>query len=794
MWLGHDVRFAARSLCRRPMFTLAAVVTLGLGIGANTAVFSVVHGVMWRPLPYESPHELVALWPDRAFSTRELVFLRENARTLAGVATVASWSMALTDVPEPTQLRGARTSANVFTLLGVPPALGRTFVDEDVAEGARPVVILSHDTWVSRFGSDENLVGRSLTIDGRVHEVVGVMPQGFEIFDPTREVWVPLVEDPTRWEYTGNVSAAFGRLAPGATLAAAGQEFQQLIGRMREELGYPDDFGPGASLEGLKEYLVGGYQVMFVVLLGAVGIILLIAGSNLSNLLLTKAVDRRQEMAMRAALGATRARLLQVVLAESGLLTVAGALVALGLAFGGIGLLKQLVPAATPRAATIAVDGAVLLACSGFAFGTGLLFSIAPAVLMTRLNLQHEVGGARSDAAIPGGSRLRQGFVVVQIALAVMLVVGAGVMIRSVAELASVRPGFEYDYVLTLRLFPVGPSYDTPVEYRRFYVDLIKQIEAIPGVLSAGAVQHLPLSGIGWGTPVEALGQPVPEGRSAPISGWRIVTGSYFETMGIKLLEGRVFAEQDDASSVPVAVVNQTFARRFWPDESAIGRRFKHGRDSETWVTVVGVVEDVNHDGLDQRPGLELYRPHAQSTMPGLMLAVRTSGDPAGMGRLVASEVWAMDPNVPVSHVMPLADVVAASYSNPRLLRTLLTVFAVVALSLGAIGVYGVTSFAVSRRTGEIGVRMALGASHRRVRLEVLRVGVGNTLIGTTLGLAGALGLSRFLEGLLFEISANDPATFAGVAVVIIVVAVLASYLPARRASNIDPAEALRSA
>jgi putative ABC transport system permease protein len=533
---------------------------------------------------------------------------------------------------------------------------------------------------------------------------------------------------------------------------------------------------------------------MFMVLLGAVGFILLIAGANLSNLMLTKAMDRRQEMAMRTALGATRARLLQVVLTESALLSFSGALVGLALAVGGVMAIKQLVPAATPRAMAIAVDGPVLLACLAFALVTGLLFSVAPAAVMTRLNLQREVGGVRGDASARRSSnRVRQGFVIIQVALAVMLVVGAGVMIRSIAELAAVRPGFDYERVLSLRLFPVGPSYDTPVEYRRFYVDLIERVEAIPGVESAGAVQHLPLSGAGWGTPVEVEGQPLPDGQSRPISGWRIVSGHYFESLGIRLLEGRVFSDEDETSGHPVAVVNESFARRFWPGESPIGNRFRHGRDSETWVTVVGVVDDVFHFSLDQTPDLELYRPHAQSTMPALMLAVRTTGDPAALTRRIASEVWSLDPNVPISRVAPLADVVAASYGNSRLVMTLLTVFAAVALSLGAIGVYGVTSFAVSRRTNEIGVRMALGASDGRVRIEVLRLGLSNALAGTVLGLAGAWALSRFLEGLLFEVSATDPVTFTAVTAVIMVVAGLASYLPARKATMIDPAEALRA-
>ncbi len=424
MSLVHDLKIGVRTLSRRPSFTLAAVLTLGLGVGVNTAVFSVVHGIMWRPLAYDRPEELVVLWPNRSFSTREVVFLREHTTMLAGVATVAGWSVALTDVEEPTRLSGARTSANVFRLLGVVPLLGRTFVDDDVAVGAPRVAMLSHTLWTIRFGADLSLIGRTLTLDGLPHEVVGVMPPSFEIFEPNTELWIPLIEDPNRWEYLGNVSQAFGRLAPGVTFGAAEGEFRPLVDRMREALGYPDDFGPGASLEGLKEGIVGGYRTMFLVLLGAVGFILLIAGSNLSNLLLAKAVHRRREMAMRAALGATRRRLIQVVLTESGLLSAAGGLLGLALAFGGVALLKVLVPESTPRAASIAVDLPVLFSCFTFALSTGLIFSVAPAATMTRLNFQRDVGGARTTGQTGSSShRLRQGFVVLQVALAVMLVV-----------------------------------------------------------------------------------------------------------------------------------------------------------------------------------------------------------------------------------------------------------------------------------------------------------------------------------------------------------------------------------
>ncbi len=792
--LLRDLRIGMRTLLRRPSFTWPALLTLGLGIGLNTAVFSVVHGVLWRPLSYERPDDLVMLWPERAFSTREVVYLRNNTTTLRGMATVASWTVALTDVEEPTQLSAARTSANLFSLLGVAPMLGRTFHDDDVAVGANPVAMLSHDIWRARFGADTSLIGRTITIDGEPHRVVGVMPESFEVFSPATQLWIPLVENPEHWQYSGNFSQTIARMGPNVTLAVAEAEFLRLVVGMRESLGYPDDFGSGARMVGLKDQLVGRYQGMFLVLLSAVGFILLIAGSNLSSLLLAKAADRRREMAMRAALGATRGDLMRVVLAESGVLSLAGGLVGLSLAFGGVVMIKAILPAGMPRVAAIAVDGPVLVMCFAFALATGLLFSVAPAAAVTRVDLQREVGGVRTPGQKGiGGFGLRSGFVVLQVALAVMLVVGAGLMVRTIGEFAAVRPGFDYDSVVTLRLYPVGSHYDSPAKYRRYYLDLVDRLEAIPGVDAAGAAQHLPLSGWGWNALVDIEGHVVADGQSRPRAGWRIVTGHYFKAMGIRLLEGRVFDPTDAEETPPVAVVSRTFARRFWPDGSPVGKRFRQGRDSDEWVTVVGVVGDVMHYSLVQDPEPVLYRPHLQSTMPALMIAVRTAGEPGRMAAQVRSEVWALDPDVPLSGLMPMDQLVSASYSDSRLVMLLLTVFAAVALALGAVGVYGVTSFAVSRRTNEIGLKMALGASGRRVLGEVLRLGLMNALAGTVLGLAGAFGLARFIEGLVFGVSATDPATFAGVAGFILLVALGASCVPAWRAARIDPADALRA-
>ncbi len=475
--LVHDLRYAVRALLRRPLFAIAAVSTLGLGIGANTAVFSVVHGIMWRPLSYEQPEELIAVWTNNTMSLREVQFLRENSATMAQLATIAGWTVALTGVDNPTQLSAARVSANVFALLGAPAALGRTFDPEEEYVGAAPVVVLSDAAWRVQFGADSSIIGRTLTIDGESHTVVGVMPESFEILDPSTQMWIPIIQDPEAWWWASNVSQVVARLESAVTVGAANQEFKLLLDQMRDGFGFPDSYGDTATIVSFKERLVGAYRTTLFVLLGAVGFVLLIAGSNLGSLMLAKATDRRQEMAMRAALGATRWRLIQFVLAESVLLSFAGGILGLVLAFGGVALLRTLVPADTPRLAAVAVDGPVLLSCAVFALGTGLLFTIVPALGITRVDLQRDLGASRR--ILQGDvsqTRMRQSFVTLQVALAVMLVVGAGLMIQTTRRLAMVNPGFAADQVLTLRLAPAGAGYDTPEEYRRFYVDLLDRI------------------------------------------------------------------------------------------------------------------------------------------------------------------------------------------------------------------------------------------------------------------------------------------------------------------------------
>ena len=790
-----DLRLAVRTLPRRPTFTIPAIVTLALGIGANTAVFSVVDGILWRPLNYADSDRLVRLWPDHSMNTREVVFLREHGRDVfESVAFASGWSLPISGIDQPTQVAGSRISANLFATLGTPAWLGRTFVSADGLVGADPVVVLSHRIWATRFGADTTILGRSVTILGFQHEVVGVMAPDFEILDPAWELWIPLPRDERHWTYTANMSRVIARLAPDVTIEQARQGFARMLSAFRDTYGMPGTYGQGAAIVDLKGSLVGDYRTSFWVLLGAVGFILLIAGSNLSNLMLVKAAGHRREMALRAALGATRRRLAQLVVTEALALAMAGGALGLVLAYGGVELVQGLVPTDTPRAGGISVDGRVLMVCFMASVATGLLFSVIPASVATRTNLRRDVSQARI-VGVTGhkGRTFHNSWVTVQIALAVMLVVGASLMVQTIRGLIAVDPGFDDEHVLTLRLHPTGPAYDTPEEYRSFYDALSERVAAIPGVVRLGGVQHLPFSGSSWGIPFESVAAPIAEGQSKPVAGWRIVMGDYLEAMRIPLIEGRSFLPSDRADAEQVALVNRAFAERFQSSGSVLGEQLRLGTQGETTVTVVGVVDDVHYEALNVAPGADIYRPLSQSTMPAIMLAVRTNADSEGIARSVQALIREIDSDMPVSHVMPLHSLVLESLGRTRLVMTLLTTFALVALALGAVGVYSVTAFIVNQRTNEFGIRKALGASEGRVRRQVLRQGMSSALVGTAIGLAGAAALGGFLRDLVYQIQPTDPLTFAFVSALMLVVAALACIIPAWRATRIDPARALRN-
>jgi putative ABC transport system permease protein len=782
--LGRDLAYSARGLRRRPGFTFAVLATLALGIGANTAVFSVVEGVALRPLEFEDPERLVAVWPERSMSQSERKAILEQTKTLAEIAGFATWNMAFTGVDEPTQLRAARTSANLFEVLGARAAIGRTYHTGEDAPGADPLAVLSHALWSERFQGDSAVLGRAIELDGVRYTIVGVMPRTFEVGRTTTAVFVPLPDDPSAWFYRASISLLIGRLMPGATLENARADFARTLGVVRQQMGFPASYAETAALEDFREYVLGDYRVLLFVLLGAVIGILLLAGANLANLLLARADSRRPELAMRLALGARRFRLVRQLMTEGVALSVAGTGLGLLLAVALLGVFRAIAPPDTPRLAQVGINPAVLLVCAGSSVLMAVIFGLAQAA-----------GGIpRADTMRPGlsgGTRVTAragGFLVVlETALAVTLIIGAGLMIRTIGRLAMIDPGFAHRDVLTLRVQPVAQ----PEQVDAFYRAMFERITALPGVVTAGAVQHLPMSGIRWDIGVEAEGHPTPVGEARPLVGFRLIGGDYLGAVGIPLKAGRAFDARDARGGMPVAIVNETMARRFWPGENPVGRRLRAGRDT-TWVTVVGVVGDVRHRSLTEMPETEMYQPTTQATMSALMVAVRTTVPPATLVKSVQAAVWEVDPRVPVARVMPFDEILRDSVGDTRLLTLVLGVFALVALVVGAIGVFGVVSFAVSRRTREIGIRMALGATRGTVRGAVFGKGMALVGGGIAIGVVAALGLTRFLRDFLFEVGTTDPITFAAVAALLALVAASAIAGPALKATRVDPVRVLR--
>ena len=795
MTLARDLRYAVRGLARRPGFTLVAVVTLALGIGANAAIFSAVRGILLRPLPFRAADRLVAFNAEQFVSNAEVLFLQDNARTLGGVAALSpGWGMALTGVGEATQLTTARVTTNLLDVLGTRPSLGRGFTRAESTPGNETVAILGHALWAERFGSDPAVIGRRISLDGTLYTVVGVLPRDFEVLGRPADLWTPLVIDPTAWFHKGAVSWLIARLADGVTIQQSRAELATLFPRMRESLDYAPDYYRNVSLLSLHERTVGSVRTTLLVLLAAVGFIVLIAGANVGNLLLMRAAGRRREMAVRTALGASRPRVIAQMLVESIVLSLGGAIA--GIAIGGVGVqvLRRSLPADTPRLSAIALDGQVLALCTTVAVLLGLLFGLAPALLASRGDMHDALRGMRGVAGRAGGERTRGALVVAEVALTLMLVIGAGLMMRTLWSLTHVDAGFRAEGVLTLRIQPSGDRYDTNEKRITFVRSLLERLAALPGVQSTGMIHHLPLGGYAWYANVDLEGRPRAAGEAPLRSGWRVIDGDYFKTMGIPLVRGRPFTTSDSPDASPVVIVNEAFAREAWPGEDPIGKRFTAGNATRgtTAVTVVGVVGGVRHVALDTKPGPELYRPNAQTPMGAVTLTLRTTGDPLALAGVARETIHAADPNVPISEVRSLEQVMSASVARPRLIMALLLVFASVGVVLGAIGVYGVIAYAVGERRREIGVRIALGAEPGRVAASVVARGIGYAGIGVAIGLGGAFAVTRVMRTLLFGVSATDPATFVGLSIALIGVAALASYLPARQAARTNPMVALR--
>ncbi|HEV3469187.1 MAG TPA: ABC transporter permease [Pyrinomonadaceae bacterium] len=797
--LLQDLRYGLRRLSKSRGFTLVAVGALALGIGANTAIFSVVNAVLLRPLPYPEPEQLVQLWESRPrqnmarveSSPNEFLAWAEESQSFQQLAAVDFASFNLTGRGEPERVSAVLVTAGYFPLLGVAPELGRAFLAEEDQPGKNNVVVLSHDLWQNSFGSDPSVVNQTVSLDAVACTVVGVMPRGFRLPGDARLARPIAFTAEDRARAGSHFLQVFGRLKDGVTRERAEAELAGIAARLEQTFA-ATNVGHQIVIVPLHEQLVGDVRPALLVLLGAVGLVLLIACANLANLLLARAEARRKEVAVRAALGASRWRIVRQLLAESVLLSAAGGAAGLLLAVWGVDLLISLDPAGVRRVGEVSLDAGVLAFTVALSLATGVVFGLAPALQASKTDFVETLKeGGRSSSGGRRRSRLRSTLVASEVALTLVLLVGAGLLVKSFARLLEVDPGLDPRGVLTLDVSLPPAKYPERQQIAAFYEQLLAEVAALPGVEKAGAVNVLPLGGNDTSNFVQIEGRPPLPSGQALRAGRRNVGADYFGALRIPLKGGRAFAPSDSAEAPPVVVINEAMARAFFAGEDPIGRRIRTG-DRSPWVTVVGVVGDVRHRGLDVETRPEMFFPHAQSPSREMTLAVRTAGDPVALVGPVRERVRAVDRDQPVGNVKTMEAWLAESVASRRFSVLLLAAFALVAAVLAALGIYGVVSYGVAQRTHELGLRIALGARRADVLRLVIRQGMKMTLVGAAVGLAASLALTRVMSGLLYGVSATDPSVYAAVSLLVAAVAFLACYVPARRATRVDPMEALR--
>lgn len=807
--LLKDIRYGIRSLAKRPGFTATAIITLALGIGANAAIFSVVNAVLLRPLPYPDPDQLVTVWgrlPTHGLdklnvSPPEFADYRSRNQTFSSVAAYASLGRNLTGVGEPERIDVTFVTDGFFSVLGRPPLSGRTFLNEEDQPGHNQVAILSYSLWQRRFSGDKNIVGQTVVLDGVSHNVVGVMPPDFQFPDTETQIWKPMAFDADDLSENSRGSHyldLIARARPGVSLEQVKSDVASMAAQMQKD--HPDHYeansGWTASVVRLHEEIVGDVRFALLVLLGVVGFVLLIACANVANLLLARAASRQREIAIRTALGAGRWQIIRQLLVESVLLSLAGGAVGILLAFWLKDLLVALNPTVLPRVSEIGVSGRVI----GFTFVisllTGLVFGLIPALQASKLNLTESLKDGLGKATEGKTRRRLRGLLVVsEIAIALVLLVGAGLMMRSLYKLQKVDLGFNPTNVLTMRLSLPQAKYSDPQKQRGFFNELVNRVENSPGVKSAGLVNFLPLSGSGNRRNISVEGKP-----ENPINvEFRISNPKYFSAIGIELQKGRLFDERDRDNTTYVAVVNEAFTRIFLPPDDPLGKRIKMGGPNSPfrWLSVVGVIKDLKHQGPDSETRPEMYVPFLQPPLPdwnvqSMFLAVQTTDEPQSLITNVRGAVREIDREQPIYSVSTMQQLLGRSVASRRFNMHLMSLFSTLALVLASVGIYGVMSYSVAERRREIGIRMALGAQALNVLGLVVRDGMTLALAGIGIGLALAVWLTRLMSSLLFGITPTDLTTFVGVSGLLVVVALLACFIPARRATRVDPLVALR--
>ena len=795
--LKQDVRYAVRMLTRTPGFTVIAVLTLALGIGANTAIFTIVNTLLLRPLPYAAPERLVMVWQDMRArggpadewaSPGNYVDWSRDTTVFDGVAAIGGWRPTLTGGAEPEPIPGEQVTYEYFSVLGVSPAIGRAFRIEDDVPNAARVAIIGDGLWKRRFGGDPSIVGRTVSLSGDPHEIIGVLPPGFRpiVASQSGEIWRPLRINRANPARGAIIYRAIGRLKNGLSLDRAQAAATALARRL--EAAHPEaNEKVGFNLQPLHDRVVGDIRPGLLALLGAVAFVLLIACANFANLLLARGSSRTRELAVRVALGAARVRVIRQLLTESVLLATLGGAAGLLLGVWAVAGLVAIAPANAPRVGEIGLDRTVFAFAALMTLVTGVLFGLAPAIQSSRAQVTDSLKeGGRGSVTLPGRA-LRRSLIVAEVALSLMLLTGGGLLVQTFLRLQAADLGFDTRNVLVGLVNPPRATYDTPAKHVAFYDQVYERAKALPGVQKAALVSVLPLGGDS-DMSFEIEGRPLPRSPSeTPVTWYRLVTASYFDTVGMQIRRGRGFESREAAPSI---IVNESMAKKFFPGEDALGRRLRFG--DSPWFTIVGIVGDARIRGAREAVRIETFIPYWQFPEPGMNILLKAAGDPALLAGPLKQAVASLDPTIPVQGITTLSEIVGESIEQPRFFAMLSAAFAVLALVLAAVGIYGVMAYVVAQRTTEIGVRMALGATQREVFHLIVGDGLRVTAMGVALGIAGSMLVSRWLTTLLFGVKPGDPLTLALTAVLLLMVAAAACFVPARRATRVDPMVALR--